>query len=47
MTFQMKVFLYKNKDLLKQHKKYVLEDQKKAAAEKTKKLLELSMSHLP
>jgi hypothetical protein len=44
LTFQMKVLLYKNQSFLKEHRSNVLEDKRKAAALKTKELLQQSMS---
>ena len=46
MTFQMKVLLYKNQSFLEDHKKEVLEENKKAAAARTKALLELSTANM-
>ena len=42
LTFQMKVLLYKNKDLLRLHRHLVSKDRKKAAA-RAKKVLEQSV----
>jgi len=44
LTFQMKVLLYKNQQFLNEHRVNVLEDNRKAAALKTKELLQQSMS---
>jgi hAT family C-terminal dimerisation region len=38
MTFQMKVLLYKNQGFLEEHKKIVAEDNRKAAAARTRAL---------
>jgi hAT family C-terminal dimerisation region len=40
MIFQMKVLLYKNQGFLEEHKKEVLEENRKAAAARTKALLQ-------
>jgi hAT family C-terminal dimerisation region len=40
MTFQMKVLPYKNQGFLEEHKKEVLEEHRKAAAARTKALLQ-------
>jgi hAT family C-terminal dimerisation region len=42
MSFEMKVLLYKNQGFLEEHKKYVTEENRKAAAERTKALLKSS-----
>jgi hypothetical protein len=42
MTFQMKVLLYKNQGFLEENKKEVIEENRKAAAARTKALLESS-----
>jgi hypothetical protein len=39
MTFQMKVLLYKNQGFLEEHQREVLEENRKAAAARTKALL--------
>jgi hAT family C-terminal dimerisation region len=44
MTFQMKVLLYKNQDFLEEYEKEVLEENKSAAAERTKSLMKSSLS---
>jgi hAT family C-terminal dimerisation region len=44
MTFQMKVLLYKNQGFLEEHKKEVLEGNRKAAAARTKALLQRDTS---
>ena len=46
MTFQMKVLLYKNQAFLEEHKKEVLEENRKAAAARTKALLKSSMADM-
>jgi hAT family C-terminal dimerisation region len=46
MTFQMKVLLYKNQAFLEEHKKDVLEENRKAAAARTKALLKSSMDNM-
>jgi hypothetical protein len=46
MTFQMKVLLYKNKAFLEEHKKDVKEENRKAAAVRTKALLKSSMANM-
>jgi hypothetical protein len=40
MTFQMKVLLYKNQGFLEEHNKEVQEDNRKAAAARTRALLQ-------
>ena len=44
MTFQMKVLIYRNQKLLSQYRQHIEEDNVKAAAARTKELLELSAS---
>ena len=46
MTFQMKVLLYKNQGFLEEHKTHVKEENRKAAAERTKALLESSTAKM-
>jgi hypothetical protein len=46
MTFQMKVLLYKNQAFLEDHKKEVREEDRKAAAARTKALLKTSMAKM-
>jgi hAT family C-terminal dimerisation region len=46
MTFQMKVLLYKNQGFLEEHKKDVLEENRKAAAARTKALLKTTVSDM-
>jgi hypothetical protein len=46
MTFQMTVLLYKNQALLEDHKKEVREEDRKAAAARTKALLKTSMANM-
>ena len=46
MTFQMKVLLYKNQAFLEEHKKDVLEENRKAAAARTKALLKSSTANM-
>ena len=47
LTFQMKVLLYKNKDLLQLHRHLVSKDRKKAATARVKKVLEQSIANTP